>query len=154
MPLSWSVTVNVAATAESSKFTAIPKQAGWKLDPGAAYVHITTNNTIEGTEWKALPEVGDAPLGHEQRRGHRFRVDQVDRAGQRVTGDHVGGGHGQRAGVGETAVRHGVGEAVLHRFAVVERELKGRVETRFAPEGLSCAMRVPLSNRIRVLRPA
>ena len=33
-----------------------------KLTPGAAYVHITTNNTIEGTEWKTLPDVGDVPL--------------------------------------------------------------------------------------------
>src|SRR5215212_9031008 len=32
--------IKVAASGESSKFTAVPKQAGWKLDPGAAYVHI------------------------------------------------------------------------------------------------------------------
>ena len=33
------------------------------LTPAAAYVHITTNNTIEGTEWKTLPPgVGDVPL--------------------------------------------------------------------------------------------
>ena len=29
---------------------------------GAAYVHMTSNNTIEGTQWNALPDVGDAPL--------------------------------------------------------------------------------------------
>ena len=33
-----------------------------KLDPKAAYVHITTNETIEGVEWKQEPEVGDVPL--------------------------------------------------------------------------------------------
>jgi phosphoserine aminotransferase len=33
-----------------------------KLTPGAAYVHMTANNTIEGTEFKTLPEVGDSPL--------------------------------------------------------------------------------------------
>ena len=32
------------------------------LTDGAAYVHITSNNTIEGTQWQALPDVGDAPL--------------------------------------------------------------------------------------------
>ena len=42
--------------------TAFPAQRELKLTPGAAYVHITTNNTIEGTEWKSLPDVGDAPL--------------------------------------------------------------------------------------------
>jgi phosphoserine aminotransferase len=33
-----------------------------KLTPGAAYVHMTSNNTIEGTEYKVLPSVGDVPL--------------------------------------------------------------------------------------------
>jgi phosphoserine aminotransferase len=32
------------------------------LTPGAAYVHMTSNNTIEGTEYKELPSVGDVPL--------------------------------------------------------------------------------------------
>jgi phosphoserine aminotransferase len=33
--------------------------------PGAAYIHMTSNNTIEGTEWKDLPPrdvLGDIPL--------------------------------------------------------------------------------------------
>ena len=33
-----------------------------KLDPEAAYVHFTTNNTIHGTEWKQEPQTGDVPL--------------------------------------------------------------------------------------------
>jgi phosphoserine aminotransferase len=33
-----------------------------KLTAGAAYVHMTSNNTIEGTQWKSLPHVGEAPL--------------------------------------------------------------------------------------------
>src|SRR6185369_10212069 len=33
-----------------------------KLTPGAAYVHMTSNNTIHGTEWHALPDIGPAPL--------------------------------------------------------------------------------------------
>jgi phosphoserine aminotransferase len=40
----------------------VPRQAELNLTPGAAYVHMTSNNTIEGTEYKALPEVGGAPL--------------------------------------------------------------------------------------------
>ena len=42
--------------------TAFPTRRDLTLTPGAAYVHITTNNTIEGTQWKALPDVGDVPL--------------------------------------------------------------------------------------------
>ena len=53
-------TVNVAASSEDEKFSYIPKTL--KLTPGAKYVHITTNNTIEGTEFAALPDAGDVPL--------------------------------------------------------------------------------------------
>lgn len=55
-------TVNVAATGEASKFTAIPKQAEWKLDPGAAYVHICSNETIGGVEYHWTPDTGGVPL--------------------------------------------------------------------------------------------
>ena len=55
-------TVNVAATTKAENYSRVPTQAELKLTPGAAYVHMTSNNTIEGTELKALPEVGDAPL--------------------------------------------------------------------------------------------
>lgn len=52
--------VHVAASSEDSKFSYIPKQLS--LTPGAQYVHITTNNTIEGTEWPSLPETNGVPL--------------------------------------------------------------------------------------------
>jgi phosphoserine aminotransferase len=55
-------TVNVAASTESENFTRIPRQDELKLTAGAAYVHITSNNTIFGTQWRDLPDVGDAPL--------------------------------------------------------------------------------------------
>lgn len=55
-------TVNIAATTEATNFSRIPRQDELKLDHHAAYVHLTTNNTIFGTQWQALPEVGDVPL--------------------------------------------------------------------------------------------
>jgi phosphoserine aminotransferase len=54
--------VNIAASAEASQFTAIPKQAGWKLDPEAAYVHICSNETIGGVEYHWTPDTGAVPL--------------------------------------------------------------------------------------------
>ncbi len=54
--------INIAATTEAKNFSRIPRQEELKLDPEAAYVHFTTNNTIYGTEWKQEPEVGDVPL--------------------------------------------------------------------------------------------
>jgi len=54
--------VNVAASSESENYTRAPKQSEWKLDPDAAYVHITTNETIGGVEFHWVPETGDVPL--------------------------------------------------------------------------------------------
>jgi phosphoserine aminotransferase len=54
--------VNVAASTKGDNYSRIPSQRELKLTPGGAYVHMTSNNTIEGTEYKRLPEVGDTPL--------------------------------------------------------------------------------------------
>jgi len=53
---------NVAATTADGGFTRVPGSDELKLDPKAAYVHFTTNETIEGVEWKKEPAVGDVPL--------------------------------------------------------------------------------------------
>lgn len=55
-------TVNIAGSTEAGNFNRIPRQDELTLDPNAAYVHITTNNTLFGTEWKTEPQVGDVPL--------------------------------------------------------------------------------------------
>jgi phosphoserine aminotransferase len=54
--------VNIAATMADGNFTRVPHQDELKLDPHASYVHFTSNETIEGVEWKQEPEVGDVPL--------------------------------------------------------------------------------------------
>ena len=54
--------VKLAASTESEKFTRVPRQSELKLSPDASYVHMCTNNTIEGTEWAAAPETGNVPL--------------------------------------------------------------------------------------------
>ncbi len=54
--------VNVAASSEADNFTRAPKQSEWKLDPDAAYVHLTTNETIGGVEFHWVPDTGNVPL--------------------------------------------------------------------------------------------
>jgi phosphoserine aminotransferase len=54
--------VNIAATMADGGFTRVPSREEMSLNPHAAYVHITSNETIEGVEWKREPEVGDVPL--------------------------------------------------------------------------------------------
>ncbi len=51
-----------AATTESTNFARVPTQEEIALTPGAAYVHMTSNETIHGNEFHYLPDVGGAPL--------------------------------------------------------------------------------------------
>jgi phosphoserine aminotransferase len=55
-------TVNITGSTEADRFNRIPRADECQFTPDAAYVHITSNNTIEGTQWKAEPTVGDVPL--------------------------------------------------------------------------------------------
>lgn len=50
--------VNVAASSEDVGFAAIPPRDSWKLSKDAAYVHVCTNETIDGVEFQYAPEVG------------------------------------------------------------------------------------------------
>ena len=54
--------VNIAATTKADNYSRLPDPAEITLTSGAAYVHMTSNNTIEGTQWQSLPQTGDAPL--------------------------------------------------------------------------------------------
>ena len=55
-------TVKIAASTEADNFNRVPTQRELTLDPNAAYVHMTSNNTIFGTEFPGLPDVGAVPL--------------------------------------------------------------------------------------------
>ena len=50
-------TVNIAASSEDANFTYAPKQQNWKLNPNAAYVHYTPNETIGGVEFNWIPDL-------------------------------------------------------------------------------------------------
>ena len=54
--------VNVVASSEDKNFSYAPTQDAWKLDPNAAYVHYTPNETIGGVEIFWTPETGNVPL--------------------------------------------------------------------------------------------
>ena len=54
--------VNIAATSEATNFSTVPPQKDWKLDPDAAYLHYTQNETIGGVEFSFVPQTGGVPL--------------------------------------------------------------------------------------------
>jgi phosphoserine aminotransferase len=53
---------NVAASTETEKFARVPRQNEIKLSADPSYIHMCTNNTIEGTQWQSMPESGNTPL--------------------------------------------------------------------------------------------
>lgn len=53
--------VNVIANTEKDIPTRLPDPSGLQFTPGAAYVHITSNETIAGTQWRSFPKT-EAPL--------------------------------------------------------------------------------------------
>ncbi len=54
--------VNIAASSEAENFTTIPNRENWRLDPDAAYVHYTPNETIGGVEFHWVPDTANVPL--------------------------------------------------------------------------------------------
>jgi len=54
--------VAVTTVQPDKRYTRVPRQDELKLDPSAAYVHMTSNNTLYGTQWHAFPDVGAVPL--------------------------------------------------------------------------------------------
>ncbi len=52
--------VRVVASSEDKGFSYIPE--GISFSPDAAYAHITSNNTIKGTQWASFPDTGGVPL--------------------------------------------------------------------------------------------
>ncbi len=49
--------VNEAASSKDQNFSYIPSVDSWQLDPKAAYLHYTSNNTVSGTQFHAEPDV-------------------------------------------------------------------------------------------------
>jgi len=54
--------IQVIASSKATKFDRIPDAPRSSIDPDAAYLHITTNNTVYGTRWNRFPETGNVPL--------------------------------------------------------------------------------------------
>ena len=55
-------TVNIAADSSDRDHSYIPAQDQLKLDPEASYFYYCANNTIYGTEWQYVPQIGNVPL--------------------------------------------------------------------------------------------
>lgn len=55
-------TPHLAWSGEHDRFVRVPAQDDLDLDPGARYVHMTSNETIQGVQFPAPPDTGEVPL--------------------------------------------------------------------------------------------
>ena len=53
---------NIVASTKADGFTSLPPVGSWKLSNDPAYVHVCTNETINGVEFSDIPELADVPL--------------------------------------------------------------------------------------------
>jgi phosphoserine aminotransferase len=55
-------TANVIFDGSQSSYTTLPDAGSLTPSSGASYLHITSNETIQGVQWKSFPVTGDVPL--------------------------------------------------------------------------------------------
>ena len=69
----------VVASSKADNYAYIPKNV--PVTPGAKYVHITSNNTIKGTEWATFPDTGDVPIVCDMSSDYMSRPVPVEKFG-------------------------------------------------------------------------
>jgi phosphoserine aminotransferase len=53
---------HTAASTKAEEYRRIPRPEEISLSDAPVYAHLTSNNTIYGTQWRTLPALGDVPL--------------------------------------------------------------------------------------------
>ncbi|MGQ9589084.1 MAG: 3-phosphoserine/phosphohydroxythreonine transaminase [Planctomycetota bacterium] len=109
--------VAIAADTSKEKPSRIPEPSELRLTPGAAYVHITSNETIEGIQWKSFPRT-DAPLVADMSSDILSRPFDVGRFGLVYAGAQKNLGP---AGVTLVIVRKDLAERVSERVPIIFR---------------------------------
>jgi phosphoserine aminotransferase len=74
-------TADVAVSMADGGFTRVPNQDELQLNPRATYVHMTSNETIEGVEFKREPDTGEVPLVADMSSNILSRPIPVDKYG-------------------------------------------------------------------------
>lgn len=73
--------VEIAASAENSGFTSIPRRDQWQISSDTAYLHYTSNETIHGVEFFDTPSCADIPLVCDMSSDILSRPETVDQFG-------------------------------------------------------------------------
>lgn len=73
--------VEIVASGERNLFTSIPPEEDWRIDPDAAYLHYTANETIDGVEFQNTPAIGSIPLVSDMSSNILSRPIELERFG-------------------------------------------------------------------------
>jgi phosphoserine aminotransferase len=106
----------LAASTEADKFVRLPRKNEISLAPDASYVHMCTNNTIEGTQWTTMPETGEVPLVADMSSDILARPTDVKRFGLIFAGAQKNLGP---AGVTVVIVRRDLAERADQKLASI-----------------------------------
>jgi phosphoserine aminotransferase len=69
----------IAASSKNENYMSIPARSTWTVDPDAAYLHYTSNETIGGVEFPEIPDAGGLPLVCDMSSNILSRVIDVSR---------------------------------------------------------------------------
>ena len=121
--------VNIVASSEDKNFSYAPAFSTWKLDPNAAYVHITSNETIGGVEIFDTPNTGDVPLVADMSSNILSRPIDVSKYGLIYAGAQKNIGP---AGVTVVIVREDLlGQTVLGTPTVFDYKVQAEAESMY-----------------------
>jgi phosphoserine aminotransferase len=109
--------VNVIADTSKDMPTRVPDPASLRLSPGAAYVHITSNETISGAQWKTFPQT-EAPLVADMSSDILSRPFDAKRFGLIYAGAQKNLGP---AGVTVVAIRKDLAERASEKVPIIFR---------------------------------
>jgi phosphoserine aminotransferase len=109
-------TYQLAASTEADRFARLPSKGEISLHRDASYVHMCTNNTIEGTQWTTMPETGEVPLVADMSSDILSRPIDVKRFGLIFAGAQKNLGP---AGVTVVIVRRELAERADQRLAAI-----------------------------------
>ena len=71
----------LAGSSEAHAFRRLPASEELDLNPDASYVHLASNNTIAGTQWRTFPETGAVPVVADMSSDIMSRPVEVSRFG-------------------------------------------------------------------------
>ncbi len=121
--------VNIVTDSAAQNFSTIADADTWQLNPDAAYVHYTPNETIGGLEFHDIPDTGDVPLVADMSSTILSRPIDVSKFGVIYAGAQKNIGP---AGMAIVIVREDlIGDALAHTPSMFDYKIHAETESMY-----------------------